>query len=165
MENQERQRRLFIIVAAAIVDALVVGVVVFFVWMSARGTSSGPALPTPTPETGESGSTALIWLPIVLALLMPLTSLPVILLLRRRASGGLQTPREIQATVVRRIISALGGTAQPSSPETPGELQDAPPANTGEGGQQNRTFILVIAAGGILLLGFLAFLAVMLSRP
>jgi hypothetical protein len=163
MENRERQRRLFIVVAVAVADALVVGVALFFVWMSARGTSSGPALPTPTPETAGDGSTTLIWLPILMALLMPLTSLPIILLLSRRASGGLQTPREIQAATVRRIIAALGGTTQPPSSETPGELQDVPPGNTGDGSQQNRVFILLIA-GGILLLGFAAIYVFMLLR-
>ncbi len=125
MENRERQRRLwFIILAAALADGLVVGGALFFVWMATRGTSGSPAVPAPTPEAGGNAPAALIWLPLLLALLMPLATLPVILLLRRRASGGLPATEGTEATVVHRLIAALGGTAQPSASETSGESSE-----------------------------------------
>ncbi len=140
MENGEPKRRLsLIILAAALADGLVVGGALFFVWMATRGASGGPAAPGPTPETGGNAPATLIWLPLFLALLMPLTTLPVILLLRRRAPG------EASATIVRRLIAGLGGLAEAQTEE--GKT----------GGRQNRVFILLaVAMGVVFLLAFAA---------
>lgn len=141
MENGEPQKRLrFIILAVALADGLIVGGALFFVWwMATRGASGGPAAPTPVPGTGGNTPGSLIWLPLLLALLMPLTTLPVILLLRKRATGGPQTTDGTHATM-DRLIAALGGTA------------GARPEGAGGSSQQNRTFVLLVAAMGIMLL-------------
>jgi heme/copper-type cytochrome/quinol oxidase subunit 2 len=146
VENRERQRRLwFTILAVALADGLVVGGALFFVWwVATRGAGSGPAVPAPA-ETGGNVPVALIWMPLLVALLTPLMTLPVILLLRKRATGGPQTPEGTRATMVGQLIAALGGT------------HEAQPEDAEKSGQQNRTFILLVAAmGGVFLLAFVA---------